>query len=349
MPADDNRFDLMPTHAVRTKPQIRIKPDFYGEGGSFDPLAPGRGPESDFVPTPRGEWPTPTIPEGGTPVSFLRENEYPMDPNAGMPKNTAPIKEEATGLPERIDAQVRPTQLIRAEKLGLPFKPGEGRRYVQRSNEPLDPSVIAEAKMHVRPTRAGFFGEETFATKRRGLANAALAGLGIELSTGIDTSGAGTVAVPGTPSSLTSLASIAMAPIEATMAGLKNRETSLMQQNPGVFQVTIAPYTALRADVEKYYSAMKADPTTVTTNGVPFAAAAGTYKTVLDTALKKLADEAKKAKAKQQVSVAAETIKALPGAVVQTAKTPYGMIVLGVGAAVVAGLFVIRAMQKKGR
>ena len=341
----DNRFDLMPVHAVRTKPQIRIKPDFYGDGGSFDPLAPGRGPESDFVPTPRGEWPAPTIPEGGTPVSFLREDEYPMDPNVGLPLNTAPITEEATGLPERIDDQIRPSQLIRAEKLGLPFKPGEGRRYAQRSNEPLDPSVISMSKMHVRPTRAGFFGDGTFAPKRRGLANAALAGMGIEVSSGIDTSGSSVTASP--TSSLTALTSIAMAPIEAAMASLKARETSLMQQNPGVFQATIGPYTALRSDLEKFYNAMKADPTTVTTNGVPFAAAAGTYKTVLDTALKRLAEEAKKARAKQKVSVAAETVKALPAAVVQTVKTPYGMIVLGVGAAVVAGLFIIRSMQKR--
>lgn len=344
MPGDDNRFDLMPVHAVRTKPQIRIKPDFYGDGGNFNPLDAGRGPESDFVSTPRGEWPRPTIPEGGTPVSFLREDEYPMDPNAGMPANTEPVKEGATNLPARIDAQVRPKQLIQAEKLGQPFKPGGGRRYVQRSDEPLDPSVIPESKMHVRPTRQGFFGDGMFATRTRRLANANLAGLGLEVS--VPTTDPATITAVGASSPLTALASIAMAPIEATMAGLKSRETSLMQQNPGVFQVTIAPYTALRADVEKYYSAMKADPSTVTTNGVPFAAAAGTYKTVLDTALKKLADEAKKAKAKQQVSVAKETIKALPAAVVQTAKTPYGMIVLGVGAAVVAGLFIIRSMQK---
>jgi len=308
----DNRYNLFPTNAVRVKPGIKIKPDYYAEGGLFNPLAPGGGPESDFVPKPRSNWPAPTIPEGGTPVTFLREGDYPFDPNAGIPVNDVVVPETPAGLAKKVDSFMRPTMLIEAEKLALPFKGGEGRRYASSPTEALDPSVISEAKMHVKRTKADFF----------------------------DIGGARAQRVQGQAMGMgdtSLLASLAMGPIEATMTSVLDQENVLLALNPGVASAVLQPYQDLRSVIQNNYNEMKLDPNQVTTAGVPFAAAAATYKAVLAAAIKKLKAEQKKS-----------GLPALPGAIVKTVKSPYGMAVLGIGAAVVVGLLVWRGMQKKG-
>lgn len=352
---DENRYNFMPTAAPRVKPQVVIKADYYGDGGVFNPLDGGRGPESDFLPKLRAQWPAPTIPEGGTPVSFLRDDDYPMDPNAGMPKNTFAVDEEPSALAERVDEQMRPAQLVQAEQLALPFKPGEGRRYVQRSDQPLDPSVVSMEMVGVRNMKNAFF--DTSFIRKRPNRPAGLVGLGLETSDVAATAATALTATPtataltatpaASPPLLTALGAIALAPITNTVNGLRAREQSLQNMNAAVFEATVTPYATLRADIDRYYSEMVADPAKVTTLSVPFAGAASTYKLILDTAIKRLQELAKAAKPKKPASVAVETIKALPTAVVQTVKTPYGVTVLAVGAAVVAGLFVIRAMTKK--
>jgi hypothetical protein len=90
----------------------------------------------------------------------------------------------------------------------------------------------------------------------------------------------------------------------------------------------------------------------VTTEGFAFASAAATYKSILDATLKRVKAALKpapkpKAKAKPKPAVP-QIVAALPKAVIETVKTPYGMIVLGVGGALVVGLLIARAFSKKG-
>jgi hypothetical protein len=329
MSDENGRADIFPVNAVRVKPEVKTKPDFYGAGGTFNPLVLRGGPASDFVRKPRTEWPQPTIAEGGTPATFLRDENYPFEPGAGLPKNVGKVTEEPTDLARRIDADVRPPQLIETEQVGLPFKPGEGRRYVGRADEPMDPSVISAGKMHVKRSRAGLpFDTFAISKARSGWRHSAMFGMG----------------------QLTTLASLALAPIENTMASLKSREDELLRLSPDTFRAATDPYASLRASIDTSYAAIKADPTKVTTEGIGFASAAATYKNVLDAALGKLqAALAPAPAAKPRTKVVTqikEVIKEVPGAVVQVVKTPYGMIVLGAGAALIAGLLIARSLKK---
>jgi hypothetical protein len=233
-----------------------------------------------------------------------------------------PVKEGETALALRIDDQMRPKQLIEMEKVGLPFKPGEGPRYASRSDVPLDPSAVLMSTMGTKATKSSFFGD-TFARRQT---SGIVAGLG----------------------QLEPLAALALGPIQSAMNSIKSREAALQAEAPEVLAAITGPYSVLRADIDRYYSEMVADPAKVTTSGIPFAAAAATYKNVLDTAIGKLNDAKAKAKAKAKKAAAPAITPYIAPAVVQTVKSPYGMIVLGVGAAVIVALLVVRAMQKKG-
>lgn len=323
-------FSFTPANAIRVKPEVTIGIDYFGKGGNFNPLSVRGGVEADLVKRPRDTWPKPTIPEEGTPVTFLRDRDYPFDPGAGLPKNVGVVKERQTDLAVRVDHAMRPRQLIETEDLGLPFKPGEGPRYAQKGTEPMDPSVISMSKAHAKPPRRAVFATGSFFSPRQQgkWRPSGMTGIG----------------------QLTTLASLALIPIENTIAAITSREQELMRLSSDAFRAATDPYASLRASIDTSYTAMKADPTKVTTEGFAFASAAATYKSILDATLKRVKAALKpaakpKAKAKKAVP---KIVAALPKAVVETVKTPYGMIVLGVGGALIVGLLIARAFSKKG-
>jgi hypothetical protein len=165
--------------------------------------------------------------------------------------------------------------------------------------------------------------------------------LGIEVDAGTPE----VAAVPGF--SLTSLLSTALvAPLAKQWSAILNKEAELQGLSPQTYAAATQPYAAARADMENRMSRMAADPSLVTSLGPTFTATALVYKKSLDSAVTKLKDALAKsaAAAKKTPSL----LPALPKAVAQTIWSKYGAIVLGVGALVVGGLFVLRARQKKG-
>jgi hypothetical protein len=277
-----------------------------------------------------------------------------------MPANTERVSEKQTDLAARADRAMRPKQLIEVERLGFPLKPGEGPRYTAAVDEPLDPSVVNENQMGVKRS-VPMLEFDTFAVanKKSGWQKTGMFGMGIVVA---DDELAPepqpetpfiSAPTPAAPSYLTTLLStVALAPLTKQWTAILGKENDLRSMSAETFAAATQPYAASRADMQQRITAMGADPSKVASMGPLFTASALAYKASLDSAYTKLKDAlAKQAAAKlaaaKKAAVTPSYLPALPKAVIKTATSTYGLIVLGVGAALLAGLFLLRGKQQK--
>ena len=302
---------------------------------SLDEVVPAYAKENvldhmEFKDIPQDRWPRPVIGNEGVPPEFLAAGKYPFEPGTDVPEGQEIVREGPTGAGARLDRRMRRPQLTNLIEVGQPVLPDEGQLRLNPDNVPEDPSAVSADQIGVRRARGRDFMDTAMRRlpgpvmrSRLRMSRAQLSGLGEEA---------------------TLLQQATMLPIELTITSLRNKEATLMVNAPAALEQLASAYAKLRSDVYGYYEQMKANPALLTSLAVPFTASAATYKVVLDTAIKKLA-EAQKAVQKQQQAQAKAAATAAAGG---TAKPFWAQPMVLLPAVMAAGALGFLAFRRKG-
>lgn len=322
---------------VRAAPRDMMEaPEAPIEGSEMAPAAfePQAEPESALLglgfmgdPLKDGFMETRVRPGAGVSHEGVKAFEELTMDTAGGDELFEPVEEdvEEQQAAEKIDDANRPPMLAEAEKLSYPYKLGEGqwpraRSFKGSRVEIFDPSVVPLTSGDVvgfqHAQRVDFLDPMQAAPGLGGFS-----GLG----------------------QLPTLNEMLLLPLTNSIAALTQREIALQNQSAPAWDSLLLNYGKVRDEINTAYSTFKSSTAPLSIlDTATLAGKIAIYKAALDAAVKASAPP----KPRPAPSPVIQVVKELPKAVVETVKTPYGIIVLAAGGLALGLLFYLRSKQK---